>query len=334
MAAMTGSVRKNPGGRYSDWLDSIEDDPPSTQSSTRVITAPLPRIVPQAKASVTTTAPLGLKVDPQDEATSAAREPSPPPSSAEPGGSQDGPRSTPRPRPQIEVQSDPMVDALLSQLPSPLDPPATQAMPEGFAVHSAGPISLPARAPQEAPKRSVMVTDSILKGTIAARAAITSISSRRARASAKVPSQASETPAAIREEPLGVPRRTHRRVVLLALLVVGGGLALLFLLLHSLGFFEPLPPPAVAKSASPPAVERLPDVPPPPPPPVAQEESRAPVIEAPKANVERSEHKKSESNAAPHVQPGPSPRPSVTATPAVPVPPDPHLDSQLHIEDK
>ena len=224
-----------------------------------------------------------------------------------------------------------MVDALLSQLPSPLDPPAAQGMPEGYAVQSAGPVSPPARAPQEAPKRSVMVTDSVLKGTIAARAAITSMSSRRARASAKAPSQESETPAAIREEPLGVPRRALRRVVLLALLVVGGGLALLFLLLHSLGFFEPLPRPAVAKSASPPAVVRLPDVPP--PPTVAQEKSSAPVNEAP-AKAERSERKKAESNAAPHVQPSPSPHPSVPPTSAVPTPPDPHLDSQLHIEDK
>ena len=70
MAAMLGSVRKNPGGRYSDWLDSVEDDSPTSQSSTRVITAPLPRAV--GSASATTTSPFGLRLDPRERGDAPA----------------------------------------------------------------------------------------------------------------------------------------------------------------------------------------------------------------------------------------------------------------------
>jgi hypothetical protein len=265
--AMSKSLSRRPGGRFAEWTDAIEDDPPELESSKRVITAPLPRVDPSASAttpssatssSATTTAPLGRRVAGYPAASTSGALSSANDKPSDPAASTGSAEAPP-----IEIEKDDLADALLGKLPSPLraDPTATQ--PGGFAL-SAGPATPPPSLGAPPPTASILVTDSVLKGRPVDpnRAVVTAVSSRRKHRMDEVEVRADDEPEARPEAtpPLTLAEKERRTKTRILVGWAAAGLVFLVgfgLMMRAMGFFEPLPPAARRVSEhSPPVLAR------------------------------------------------------------------------------
>jgi hypothetical protein len=323
-AAMPGTSRR-PGGLYAEWTDSIEDDPPGVpeaESSTRVITAPLPRLDASAGGK-TTTAPMGLRVEGHEASPAPSSTPALP--GPEDGNKEESAPPSGRGKPLVPIQHDATIDRLLDRLDSPLGPAEA---PEGFAA-SVGPTKPPARQAAALPASSVQVTDSVLKGKPLADA-----------------SRYAKTVSVRRPEPvpdylLGadadadlvspVDGRRTRLVVLLAAIAVAIAAAI-GLVLRATN--SPVPAPDRAKTAAPPNPHIDEPTIPPVPPSVSDVPSAVPTATA--------DHEEATAPAAPPARHS-DPRPSVAAPvrkapsptkPAASAESDDDIDMQIKIREK
>ncbi len=239
---------KNEGGVFSEWLDSVPDDPPDAEpSGAAVTTAPLPHL--GVSKTSTETAPLSAPPARSIASAGAHVTTEPYPLVKEPQtapGTRDAVAKTPPSGAPavLEILEDPDTDAILDKLsyPRPLERVAkSSSAGELAAAHAAGPAVVAAGVKTPPLQAPVLVADSIANGVAP--------SARAQREAPTVIVRKRETPAAALHASVAAPRESasgsRKR---LAVLGLGVSAVALLACLYAAGFFrasltEGAPPP-------------------------------------------------------------------------------------------